>query len=266
MSTWISRLPMLLALEADYNTVGWIYEGRYRAEVFSEQEVQPMFVMKDTWELCVCEGADALSPEPYGQWDPTSMELFREYIWCPVNGYNGGSVPQYRYDWRPGRELSEEQATRWALAHGPASDAHHLFNGPRKEATASVDLPQARGVTPSRVEVDGVDISQWVVGSVDIQFTEWQRAYLDLPRESINVAFIPDEYFSDGGGTIRVSDGRDFLSVPVAGPSLEDRDFIEDVVRTTVDRFEHWRRERERSRRESGGADSGGPPPEGAAE
>lgn len=234
---------MLLALEANYDTVGWIHEGRYRAEVFSEQEVQPMFTMKDSWDLCTCEGGDTLV-EPYGQYDPTAMEPYREYVWCPLGNPSQGPVPQYRYDWRPGRELTEEQATRWALAHN-ASDAHYMFNGPRKEATASVDLPQARGVIPTYVEVDGVPISG--VGE-------------------IRVDYIEGDGFADVG-TLRVSDGREFMSVPVAGYAMEgDREFAESVVRATVERFEHWRAERERSRRESGGADSGGPSAEGAAE
>lgn len=232
---------MMLALEAEYDSYEYWYQGRFHAEVVSEQEVQPLFTMKDTWELCTCEGAESVV-EPYGQLDALYGEEVREYIWCPLGGENPQMAsPQNRYDWRPGRELTEDQATRWALAHN-AMDAHQMFNGPRKEGTASVHLPAANGIRPQLVWVDGVTAD-------DIR--------------DVRVEYAPDNVFD--GGTIRVSDGSNFLSVPVAGDSLEDRDFIEGVIRTTVDRFERWRAERERSRREGGGADSGGPPSEGTA-
>lgn len=234
MKTWIDRLPMVLALEADYDTHEYWYQGKFHAEVVSEQEVQPLFTMKDTWDLCICEGAREAAGEEFGQIDPLYGEPIREFIWCPL------SVSQYRYDWRPGRELTEEQASSWAQRHKTA-DAHHLFNGPRKEGTPSVHLPAANGIRPQQLA--------WVD---------------DVTGDGVRVEYAPDDAFD--GGFIRVSDGSNHLSVPVAESGLEDGDFIEVVVRATVERFEQRRRERERSRREGGSADSGGPAAEGAAE
>lgn len=267
METWISRLPMVLALEEGYDRPSWWHNGRYRAESISEQEVQPLFTMKDSWDICVCEGGPQVLPS-YGQLDEETGGPLEEYVFCVITAHGGDVMPQHRYDWRPGRELTEVQATRWALHHPHLSHAHTIFNGPAKEATASVNLPAAngaRGHRPDRIEVDGVDISQWITGNIDLELDEWQRAWLDgLSANQIRVSFESGAFDFDGGH-IRVTDGRDFISVPVASSAMEDRDFIEEVVRVTCERFERWRSERG-SGREGGGADRSGSASEGAAE
>ena len=255
METQISRLPMVLALEEGYDRPSWWPNGRFHAETYSEQEVQPIFTMKDTWDLCACEGAEAVVPG-YGQLDEQTGEELYEYIWCPVVS-NGSEVnPHYRYDWRPGRELTEEQATRWALHHPNAPTAHFLFNGPQKEATASVHLPAA-----NRVSVDGVDITQWVTDGLDIQLDPWQRAWLDnLPP--ITVTFVSDNFFD--GGVIRASDGRNWCSIPVDGAIMENREYLDRIVRECSERVAVA--EYTRGGREGGGADRSGSASEGTAE
>lgn len=125
---------MVLALEEGYDRSSWWLCGLSRARR-SGQEVQPLFCMKGEWDLCTCEGGD--------EWTTH----------CPTD------YPSFRYDWRPGRELTEEQATQWALNQSDVS-AHHIFNG-----TGVQDVVDTTDTVPSptridtRIELEYIDVA-----------------------------------------------------------------------------------------------------------
>lgn len=233
-----------------YDRPGWWSLGVETAYA-GGQEVQPLFVMKDGWDLCVCEtNPDGSKVSPYadfyGQMDSDPRypwitdDEYREYVFCPLDSSG------YRQDWREGRELTDQQSRRWALHHA-TTDAHHIFNGPQKEATVRVQLPEANGIS--------------IVGTYVDEFADWQRQWLDnLPGGSITVTFTPDHGFD--GGVFTADDGRNRASVVVAGRDLEDAGGSDTFVRRALEELD---RISGRGGRESGGADSGGPQEEGPA-
>lgn len=166
MQTWLSRLPQLLALE-DWMDRPFAWSVRQKLAEDNGQHVQPLFTFKDVWDLCICEGGNHYAVTQEGV---TEDDDLVEYLRCPLG--KGSWSTLCRYDWRPGRELTEEQATRWALHHD-ATHAHHLFPGPAKEnASAPLSASDVR---------DGFNLNlrDFIGALPDVELTDWQRERLE---------------------------------------------------------------------------------------
>lgn len=209
MTSWTTRLPMVLALEHGYDRPSWWLHGT-DAALEAGQEVQPLLMLKDNWDRCQCEGG--ASSARCGQLDQFGEEI-REDVSCPI------ASPYYRYDWRVGRELSEAQADRWALHHGNPT-AHHLFPNDDKGGTNSVDgvpLPEAvRDIAPGGIitagDRDGL-LGQLSPGTLVVGYN-FERARLDAINTNeftVNDAAIIYAEWAEwaiGGGRLGSGDDR----------------------------------------------------------